>query len=78
MSAPPDRSEEAWYKQLQALLAGPYAGRGGQVALSADLNISPRGLSFYLTDSKHRRDPNFEVRARIAKLWEERGLNRLD
>lgn len=69
-----DRQNEPWRKQLEALLAGPYAGHGGRTVLARDLDISLRSLEHYITDTATRRDPNFEVRRRIRILAAAKGL----
>ncbi|MHB8995459.1 MAG: hypothetical protein ACYC63_09445 [Armatimonadota bacterium] len=71
-----DRSNEPWRKQLDALIAGPYAGFGGKAKLAQDLGITPRGLTHYLTEDGDRRDPRHDVRRKIMQLWRSYGLDK--
>ncbi|MHB8994723.1 MAG: hypothetical protein ACYC63_05680 [Armatimonadota bacterium] len=75
MSTVPDRTQAPWRKQLEALLDGPYAGRGGRTALAGDLGITFRGLSMYMSDTHNHRDPQFDIRGRIKRLYEANGLD---
>lgn len=72
------KPEHNWREQLRALRGGPYAGRGGQAHLAADLGVKGCTLDSWTfpPTSKARREPGFENRARIRRLWESHGLDR--
>lgn len=71
-----DRSSDPWRKELEDLLAGPYAGHGGVKELAIDLGISRRALDHYLSNTATRRDPSRTNRLRIRKLWEDSNMDR--
>lgn len=59
-------------QMLQELRAGPYAGRGGFGALAGDLTVALVTLEKW---QRGERQPSYENRQRIRRLYEAHGLH---
>lgn len=55
-----------WKEQLDALLAGPYSGRGGKTMLAQELGIHKVSLGRYLAGT---REPTVAGRQALARLY---------
>ena len=60
-------------EMLRALRAGPYAGKGGNPALAADLQIPLKTFEAYLYGV---RQPSYQRRKTIEALWKRHGLHK--
>lgn len=64
---------DEWRDQLADLFAGPYAGRGGRIALAAQLGVKPGTVSVWRREVQ---SPSHRWRVAIARLWQAHGLDR--
>ena len=61
----------SWREHLTALLAAPYAGKGGKFALALALGVTPQSLKGWLAG---RCGPTWRNREALERLAQEKGL----